>query len=180
MENVFPLTDYVIRNDKHILFRQPHTAHFHCSSDHNVGFSGTDVVSKKSVRSKDDTCHRILLVGIKVYLRRHIRKPQKRSVKNSSANTTEFVLKNPFKSFFSCVILPNPFLKFFYEFLLLFNCRCRFCFIDNTLYAGSVGGAADFVLNGNGLHVQCLFKDIERFQFVSSISIADADTVIIS
>jgi len=135
MENVFPLTDYVIRNDKHILFRQPHTAHFHCSSDHNVGFSGTDVVSKKRVRRKDDACHRILLVRIKVYLRRHIRKPQKRSVKNSSANTTEIVLKNPFKSFFSCVILPNPLLERFNHFILLFNGENGFRLVNNSFLA---------------------------------------------
>ena len=169
-ENIPPLTYQVVGNNIQILFRKAHAPQLHSGCDHNKGFSGTYIVGQQRVGRKEDSRHRILLIGIQFDCRRHCGKGQERTIKMAFANTAKVVLKNHLQLCFSLRIFPYPFLECFNQLFLLFQHRYSFRLVDHSLFSGFVGIAYHLVRNAHSLHIQCALQNIQRRQPLCTVS----------
>ena len=160
------MSENVVGDNVHIFLGLAKTSELHSCSNHYVGLSTTDIMSKQSVRCKENSCNRVFLVREELDVRAHIGKFKERTIKNSSSNISVFTAVSFLKSFLAILILPYPVFEFLNHLILLVQNLYGFILVDDSNFSIVVFGIG----NAKCFHIEDVFHKIKHIHTICTVN----------
>ena len=152
------LAEHVVGNGEHRLARQSQPFQFHARRNHREGLARADDMAKQCVRRLHNAPHAGLLMQLQLDGVACARQGQVFPVECPQPDGIEFLVVFFDEPFAPLVVLPDPFPKSVFDFLLLFPRALGGVGIDHLFFLFAV---LHLVVNGRRPQIQRVFNQLQ-------------------